>query len=564
MSKQTNINIGVNKEIELKNERDKSLNSSLNSNNLRNENTSNNNISSNNNNSENNNNLDNISLNNSISYSIQNINDDDENADGIIGNNNFIMFYVKYFMSTFLIFFYHFMTHLFNLIFMQYTPKTDDFQYQNDAYNLSYSYCLFFFFSFSYLPIYVLEIKGTLAYSTKKYRKFGYLIHYTLLSSIAICIVLYVINIFVCGVFLNFFLPMSQETIDYFYLYVFVIVFSYLFDLIFIIYSRLLNITDHYMIVSIIVLINLGGYCLLSYILIVTCELGIKGIIIAKTIFSFLSFLLILLYILFSYKFPSIVFFFKRESFNIYNIWDYLVLTFFNIPLILSFNGILFFSIYISLWFSQIYYYVNTIFNLYSYFIFCFTEANSVTLVVVTTYFIGKGVSKSILKQILGYSMLFLGAVIIISIILNVIIESWIINLVNSNVKRGSNINTISILHNNNFYIKMEISDKVWSDNVYFFLMVVFFSFNRLFYSWYRSIGMMFVGMMNPLILGFVYKLGFIVLFGKIFSIFEEGLLIGIIVADILGIIISIIQYLYEGWVKLYYNYSMKTSINKN
>ena len=484
----------------------------------------------------------------------------------ITDNKSFIDYYLKFYSSTFIILFYQFITHIFNLVYFEKLEESSNnkasVKFQISGYNLAFNYSFFFVFSFTLTTLYVFDLEATMLYSKKKYKELGYMIHYILILSIILLIIFYVLHIFVCGVFLNLLPHLPQEIINNFYYYYFLIIVSYLFDIFFFVYSRLLSIVNKGVIVIFIVLGGILIYGLLGYFLIFLAKLGILGVLLTKIITSFLIFTMTILYVIFSYFLPNSIFFIKKESVNWGKIIELLIRYFSFIPINLSFYGFWFFSIFIASWLSDISFIVNKVFYIIMLFCYVSIEANNIALVVTSTFFIGKGASKTVVKQILGYSLIFLFFLIVGNVIIVIISEKGFISLITYDIESKLENKNGIILNDNSDLLTTNIENKIKGNNIYFVLLLVFFSFNRIFYSWFRAVDMIFISNMNPLMLGFLYKIMLAILFGKLFSIYEEGIFIGSIVSDTFGLSINILQYFYMGWVNSLFKYYSKNSVN--
>ena len=468
-----------------------------------------------------------------------------DSNDNITDSSAFTNFYFRFFLTAFLVQFLRFIMMFIPMCFLR--PSTNQDEHDNQiAYFHAQRYTYFFNFSFCNVLLFVFDIRATLNYSMRKYRKFGFQIHYTMILVLSVQLVLFVLHIFVSQVYLKFF-KLSDDVISLFYTYYYLIQISFIFEFVFLLYARVLNLAIKGRPVIITTLSVIVYFIVLSYLLMIVANIGIKGYLISRITASVFSCVPVVLYTVFSNALPGSIFFFKKESFNLKEIYENFKLYIMFLPIILAWNGAMFFSQDIAKWSSPQDFRVNEVYIKLTDFMFSLIEGNCISIVVLTTYYLGKHTSINLLKQILQYSFILLLILLGIGTIIVIIFEDWLTYLMNIDVSGSQKFN-FSLFHSDQSYYQRDLKEKTSKLSIYFFIFIYISSANRLLYSWMRAVNMMFVGLVNPLLSSFIYKILLAILLSKVYELGEMGLLNAYLICDLISLIINIIQYSFGKW----------------
>lgn len=486
--------------------------------------------------------------------------------DSILSDNEisevkaFKNFFFRFFITSFLMQFQRFLQPFVIYCILITLPSGQETNDNVKAFNLAQKYTNFFTLSILILVTNSFDLDATINYSRRKYRKFGFQIHAALLTAFFYLIVLLLLSMIFSRIFVENKLTTDRSK-SLFYAYFYFNHLNFFFEIIFILYARTLNLAVKGNVVIIVIAIGSVIHGVMSYLLIYTANLAIYGGIISNLVVNFFGALSIVLYAGYSNSLPGSIFFFKKESFDFKQIRSYISTTIIFLPLSFSWIGVSFFSDSIATLISNDTYRINVVFNKFGEFMFTLAEGNATTLVVLTRYYMGKGVSISVLKQIVIYSLLLMLILLGIGTLIDIISVNWLSYILNYDVSNPEET-SFSIFGNNQFYTNKVLQSKTSSYIIYFLIYTWAASINRMLYSWFRAIDMFFIGLINPLLLGFFYKLLFSILLGRIFDLRIVGIFVSYIIFDLIGLIISFLQYSLRSWSKQILQYYLKEEIH--
>jgi multidrug resistance protein, MATE family len=208
-----------------------------------------------------------------------------------------------------------------NLIFIGHFYEGKDKQNAIDGIGISHLYINCTLLSIVVGIISGFETLGSNAFGAKKYYLMGLYLHRSLLIGYILAFVILIVHFFTAVQVLSLF-PIDENVLIYVSKYIKISMFFILFDVLFSVNFRYLNIIEKSYINLIILGVTLILHPLWCYILINYLKLGVQGAAISLILSQGLNSIMGCLYILTFRHYPQTIFFFNRDSFKGW--WQYL------------------------------------------------------------------------------------------------------------------------------------------------------------------------------------------------------------------------------------------------
>jgi len=192
-----------------------------------------------------------------------------------------------------------------------------------DGVGLAIAYTFVLFFTFQLTFQFAFDLLSPIALGDKNYEQYGLLLHRCIILFNIMFVFLFILHYFTASKIMLLF-KMDLKQYEYFDDFLKIYNIHYLFYLMYAIFARFINIIGKGYVMVIIMIISLGINIGLNYLLIVYCELSVRG---AAIVFIITYVVICLFQCLYLYIFkplPEVLFCLKRESFTLLGFWEYL------------------------------------------------------------------------------------------------------------------------------------------------------------------------------------------------------------------------------------------------